>query len=285
MVGGERCDPHRPPARAGGGHCSWWSCSGWAGVGWRLRSHPQIPLLILVTATVLPREPKRVTRAWVTLGPTAQGCPGDARRVGRGGWVERFPGEGSPESPAVLGQGAARMMTLQDSCQGWPSPGHQLPASPSPTQRAKTPERPRGVEEVDGWAMLEEKPLAWLNPCAPRPGSLAGKAPSPGQGWSSRLLSLRKRSGFPSSSRGRAQASPSRAPGAPARRAGALFVCVLGRRFAAVGRFLPVWAGCVGCPRREDYSLGGFIPPRGCVTPLFEQCPTVVPWETSTSHN
>lgn len=81
-------------------------------------------------------------------------------------------GRGSPEPPAVLGQGAARMMTLQDSCQGWPSPGHQLPASPSPTQRAKTPERPRAAEEVDGWAMLEEKPplgwALWLGKPLPR---------------------------------------------------------------------------------------------------------------------
>lgn len=29
----------------------------------------------------------------------------------------------------------------------------------------------------------------------------------------------------------------------------------------------------------------GLFHPHGCVTPLFEQCPTVVPWEASTSHN
>lgn len=44
--------------------------------------------------------------------------------------------------------------------------------------------------------------------------------------------------------------------------------------------------GCVrGCSCAEDYSPYGVIPLRSCVTPLFEQCPTVVPWEATVCQN
>lgn len=69
-----------------------------AGAGWWLLSHPRIPGFILVTATVLPQEPKRVIWVWVVLSPTVQGCPGILCVVMLSVWVGAGQ-EGVAEQP------------------------------------------------------------------------------------------------------------------------------------------------------------------------------------------
>lgn len=181
----------KPHHCAGGGGCHGQSCSG----GWccSMAAFPSTnPRIYSGSGHVTShRSPKESQRVWVLPGPTARGQhQGDAQHGGPPGAA--LGGAAVTWSRVVLGQDTAWMMTLQDFCLLLgPSPGHELPGSPCPTQA--DPTKPLGAEGMDGWKMLE-KLLVCLNGQCPSAWHSSwdsrSTAPFPKQGWRNHLPSL-----------------------------------------------------------------------------------------------
>lgn len=155
-------------------------------------------------ATVLPQEPERVTRVWVTLGPAARGCPGIRTwRCSARGWPSSLAsarmkrGGRDLEPCVVLGQDVVWMMTLQDSFQAWPrAAGLSIAQSSETNGHLKSRWELR--RRMDGRCSKEL--LAWLCSVLPSCPSTSSSqcwespstAPFPRRGWSRHLFFLQK---------------------------------------------------------------------------------------------
>lgn len=167
-------------------------------------------------------------------------------------------------------------------------------------QDKPTPKKNFGSRE-DGWLEDTQQEAACMSlwsvpyPCAPLPSApsqalqlgkpLCSTLPGAGMEQLSPLIeeTFLQSSGFQSYNSGRARQSLLKLPGCWKHWCFILGLCLCTWLMLCCCRQISECLGWMrGRPCCEDYSPCRVIPLWSCVTLLFEQCPTVVPWEATT---